>query len=230
MINVRHSQERGGSSMGWLQSQHSFSFADYYDPNFMGFSSLRVINDDWIAPATGFPLHPHRDMEIISYIIAGEIEHQDSMGNSNILRAGMVQTMSAGSGIVHSEMNPSATQPLQLLQIWIQPNQKGLTPSYQQQDFSHTEGLSLLVSPDGHDDSLPIHQDAYLYKLKTRSEQSYSFKQQRQGYLQLVAGEIMVNGIPLQAGDGAAITDESHIQIEILNDSCVEALLFDLKR
>lgn len=228
MITLRPAAERGHASLGWLDSHHSFSFADYHDPRHMGVSRLRVINDDRIAPRTGFDAHPHRDMEIVSYVLEGVIEHKDSMGNSSRLKAGEVQEMSAGSGIVHSEYNPSDSQPLHLLQIWIQPQQNRVQPRYAQKDFSAVQGLGLVVSPDGRAGSLPIHQDASLYLARLGEHQQVA-KPVRAGrtyYLHVARGSLAVNGVPLEAGDGATLIGEPTIELEAREET--EALLFDL--
>ncbi len=228
MITLRPAAERGHASLGWLDSHHSFSFADYHDPRHMGVSQLRVINDDRIAPRSGFDAHPHRDMEIISYVLEGSIEHRDSMGNSSRLEAGEVQVMSAGSGIVHSEYNPSTSRPLHLLQIWIQPRQKGMSPRYAQKDFSAVQGLGLLASPDGREGSLPIQQDACLYLARLEEHQRISqpARAGRTYYLHVANGSLEVNGVHLGAGDGATLADEPAIALEAERQT--EALLFEL--
>mgnify|MGYP001072888151 FL=1 len=227
MITVRRSHERGHAQHGWLDSRFSFSFADYYDPRHMGVSVLRVINEDWIKPGTGFDTHPHRDMEIISYILEGSIEHQDSMGVHSTLKAGEVQVMSAGTGIRHSEFNPSDSVTLHLLQVWIQPNKKGLTPRYAQQDYSDTQGITLIVSADGRNGSLPIQQQANLYKLTLSGEtQTFTATRERTYYLQIARGSLDLNGTCLEAGDGATITDETLLNLEAKKTT--EGLLFEL--
>jgi hypothetical protein len=193
----------------------------------MGVSALRVINDDWVKPGTGFETHPHRDMEIISYILEGSIEHQDTMDFHTTLKAGEVQVMSAGTGILHSEFNPSASEDLNFLQIWIQPNQKGVTPRYAQKDYTEAEGITLIVSPDGRDGSLPIHQEASLYKLSlTRQASTFTTTEGRSYYLHLARGSLDVNGTRLEAGDGATIEHESFLNLEALDRA--EGLLFEL--
>ena len=227
MITVRRSHERGHAQHGWLDSRFSFSFADYYDPRHMGVSVLRVINEDWIKPGTGFDTHPHRDMEIISYILEGSIEHQDSMGVHSTLKAGEFQVMSAGTGIRHSEFNPSDSVTLHLLQVWIQPNKKGLTPRYAQQDYSDTQGITLIVSADGRNGSLPIQQQANLYKLSLSHEtQTFTATRARTYYLQVARGSLDLNGTCLEAGDGATITDETLLNLEAKKTT--EGLLFEL--
>ncbi|MFB8831038.1 pirin family protein [Azotobacter sp. CWF10] len=228
MITLRPAAERGHASLDWLDSYHTFSFADYHDPRHMGVSRLRVINDDRIAPRTGFDAHPHRDMEIITYMLEGTIEHKDSMGNNSRLKAGEVQVMSAGSGIVHSEYNPSASEPLHLLQIWIQPQESRVPPRYAQKDFSAVQGLGLVVSPDGREGSLPIHQDACLYlaRLEEHQQVSQPTHADRTYYLHVASGNLQVNGMPLEAGDGATLVGEPAIALEARGKA--EALLFEL--
>jgi len=232
MITIRKSHERGHANHGWLDSWHTFSFADYHDPKYMGFSSLRVINDDRIAAGAGFPTHPHRDMEIITYLLEGALEHKDSMGTGSVIRPGDVQHMSAGTGITHSEFNASDSEPIHLLQIWIKPNRTGLTPSYEQKTFSADEKqgrLRLVVSPDGRDGSVTIHQDAYLYaSLLNQGEQaSHELAPGRSAYLHVARGEMEINGQRLTAGDSAAITGEHSIHLS--TDKAAEILLFDLQ-
>jgi len=216
---------------GWLSTHHTFSFGEYNDPKHMGFRSLRVINEDFVAPGQGFGKHPHRDMEIITYIVKGQLKHEDSMGNGEVITPGEVQHMSAGSGVQHSEFNPSNTEPVHLLQIWIQPAERGITPGYSQKRFADTERhnrLRIVASPDGADGSIPINQDASLFamNLDAGSDVSHEFAPGRHGWVQVIRGEIDVNGTKLSAGDGAAISDEKSITITASND--VELLLFDL--
>jgi redox-sensitive bicupin YhaK (pirin superfamily) len=221
MINIRRSSERGGGDFGWLNTRHTFSFDQYYDPKWMGFRSLRVINEDRVAPATGFPMHPHRDMEIITYVLEGALEHKDSLGTGSIIRPGDGQRMSAGRGIRHSEQNPSATDSVHLLQIWITPDQRGHEPSYEQKEFPESEKrgkLRLLASPDGKDGSVTIHQDASLYVSLLRKG--------RYAWLQVARGAVTVNGKALAQADGAAVESESKLEIQGTEDS--EILLFDL--
>lgn len=227
MISVRHSHERGTGQFSWLHSRHTFSFANYYDPRHMGVSTLRVINDDWVKAGAGFGTHPHRDMEIISYVLEGRIEHQDTMDFHTTLKAGDVQVMSAGTGVLHSEFNPSKTENLNFLQIWIQPSQTGLQPSYAQKNFADTQGVTLIVSNDGRDGSLPINQDTSLYKLNlTQQTTQFNADEGRTYYLHVARGALQVNGVLLQAGDGATLSKERFLNIGAL-DQC-EALLFDL--
>tara|TARA_R110002167_G_scaffold23131_2_gene82416 strand:+ start:2196 stop:2882 length:687 start_codon:yes stop_codon:yes gene_type:complete len=227
MITLRRSHERGQGQFDWLNTKHSFSFANYYDPRYMGVSALRVINDDWVKPGTGFETHPHQDMEIISYILEGSIEHQDTLNFHTTLKAGEVQVMSAGSGILHSEFNPSDSQALNFLQIWIEPNKKGVTPRYAQKDYSEAKGITLIVSSDGRNGSLPIHQQASLYKISLVSQATtFTTFKERTYYLHIARGALDVNGIRLEAGDGATIDHEPILNIEALDQA--EGLLFEL--
>ncbi|MGK7952279.1 MAG: pirin family protein [Xenococcaceae cyanobacterium] len=232
MITVRPSQERGNANFGWLDSRHTFSFGNYYDPHHMGFASLRVINEDKVKPGQGFGTHSHRDMEIISYVLAGELEHKDSIGNGSVIRPGDVQRMSAGTGIAHSEFNASAIDPVHFLQIWILPQQTGIKPSYEQKHFSLEEKqgkLRLVASPDGRDNSVTIHQDANLYvaALNKGDRVNHNTDKNRSLWIQVAKGGVEVNGRSLQAGDGAAITQETDIAISGTTDN-TEILLFDL--
>ncbi len=228
MIEIRPSESRGVADHGWLQARHSFSFANYHDPQRMGVSALRVINDDVFAPGGGFPTHPHSDMATNTYIKGGAIAHRDSMGHTQQIGAGEVQRMSAGSGITHSEFNASDREPLELLQIWIEPNELGIEPEYEQRTLEQKRGLLLIASADGREDSMRMHQDASLYRLNLEAEDSldYPLDQQRTAYLQLVGGEVVANGETLGVGDGAVITDEP--QIHFAATTGVELLLFDL--
>lgn len=227
MITIRRAHERGHANHGWLDSHHTFSFADYYDPQHMGVSALRVINDDRVLPGSGFDTHPHRNMEIISYVLEGAIEHKDTMGFHTQLKAGEVQVMSAGTGIYHSEFNATRDEPLHFLQIWIKPATAGIAPSYDQKDFSAVDGIKLIVSPDGRDGSLKIHQDACLYKVLLKQETSRTpLAAGRTYYLHVACGGLEFNGQRLAAGDGAAITDEEFLDLVVQDHA--EALLFDL--
>lgn len=228
MIEVRKSQERGPADHGWLQSRHTFSFANYYDPKHMGVSALRVINDDKVAAGAGFATHSHRDMEIISFVKHGTIEHKDSMGNVETLPAGEFQLMSAGTGITHSEYNPSVTDPLEFLQIWIMPNEQGVKPGYQQKRFEDKDGLQLVVSPNGNNGSLRIHQDACLYHLRLQEGQSdqHALVVNRTVYVHVISGAIEVDGVTLKDGDGATIREVSELEFNAMQQS--EALVFDL--
>lgn len=227
-MKIRASQERGQANHGWLQSRHTFSFASYYDPRFMGVSALRVINDDKVAPGNGFASHSHADMEIISYVKRGSIQHKDSMGNIETLPAGEFQLMSAGTGITHSEYNPSTKEPLDFLQIWIQPNVYGIEPGYQQKKFAEQDGLQLIASADARDGSLRLHQDASLYQLLLPAEQTASFPivSGRTVYVHVVAGELGINGQRLSEGDGATV--QSVEKIDFVGHAPTEALVFDL--
>jgi redox-sensitive bicupin YhaK (pirin superfamily) len=231
MISIRPSKQRGGGDHGWLNTRHSFSFDTYYDPEFMGFRSLRVINEDIVQPGHGFPMHPHRDMEIITYILDGALEHQDSLGTGSVIRPGDGQRMSAGKGIRHSEKNPSQTDPAHLLQIWILPDRPGLEPSYEQKAFPAEEKrgkLRLIAAPGGEDGSVTIHQDAKLYVslLEPGQEVSHQLGKGRHAWLQVAKGAVELNGNSLTQGDGAAISDERKLSVKGLEGA--EILLFDL--
>ncbi|MBO1273065.1 pirin family protein [Shewanella sp. 4t3-1-2LB] len=228
MINVRKASERGQADFGWLQSRHTFSFGNYYDPRYMGVSALRVINDDRVIPGQGFATHGHRDMEIISYVISGTIAHKDSYGHVKDLPAGEFQLMSAGSGIYHSEYNPSATEPLHFLQIWIQPATTGGQPEYQQKAFEQTEALTAVITPDGRDGTLRIKQDATVYRLQLADAEQLTLPltNSRTLYLQLIKGELTLNGTQLNVGDGVSVTDEQLLSMQA--SEAVEALVFDL--
>jgi len=231
MIELRKSQDRGASDLGWLQSRFSFSFADYHDPEQMGWSVLRVINDDTVAPGTGFGTHGHRDMEIVTYMRDGALRHGDSMENSRLLRRPEVQRMSAGKGILHSEMNGSDSEPATLLQIWIEPDVRGIRPEYEQKEFP-SEGkrgrLQALASPDGRDGSMVIHQDAVIYAtlLSPGESIAHALAPGRRAYLHVVAGRVSLNGQALAAGDGAKIADEALLTMGSEDEA--EVLLFDL--
>jgi redox-sensitive bicupin YhaK (pirin superfamily) len=231
MITVRQHNERGGGDYGWLNTKHTFSFSDYWDPRWMGFRSLRVINEDYVAPAGGFPTHPHSDMEIITYVLEGKLEHNDSLGTGSVILPGDGQRMTAGKGIRHSEFNPSKTEQVHLYQIWILPEKKGLEPSYEQKSFPAEEKqgkLRLIASPDAKEGSVKINQDARLYVtlLKPGEEVTYTFGKNRHGWLQVAKGSVELNGQTLRQGDGAAISDESKLSIKGAKES--EVLLFDL--
>ena len=228
MIEIRPSEERGPADHGWLKSRHTFSFAGYYDPRHMGVSALRVINDDKVIPGAGFGTHSHQDMEIISYVKKGTIEHRDSMGNVERLPVGEFQLMSAGTGVTHSEYNPSTTEPLEFLQIWIQPNVLGIEPGYQQKRFEPRSGLQLIASPDAREESLLLHQDAFLYQLclVTGESAMHPLESGRSIYVHVVAGSIRVNGELLGEGDGARISDVD--AVEFAGEAESEALVFDL--
>jgi len=228
MLNIHHSDARGKADHGWLQSRHSFSFASYYDPANMGVSALRVINDDRVKPGQGFSTHSHQDMEIISYVKKGSIEHRDSMGHIKRLPAGEFQLMTAGSGVTHSEYNPSSTESLEFLQIWIQPDVVGIEPGYQQKRFATQSGLQLIASPHAENGSLLIHQDARLFQLRLDSTQSVSLAvtASRHYYLHMVSGTLQLNDETLSEGDGCSLTQLEHIHFKGI--SACEALFFDL--
>ncbi|MEM9925295.1 MAG: pirin family protein [Cyanobacteria bacterium P01_D01_bin.50] len=232
MIIVRPSQERGNANFGWLDSKHTFSFGSYYDPNHMGFADLRVINEDKVQPGKGFGTHSHKDMEIISYVLEGELEHKDSIGNGSVIRPGDVQRMSAGTGIAHSEFNASNTDRVHFFQIWILPQTKGIQPSYEQKHFSVEDKqgkLKLVASPDGRDNSVTIHQDVNLYVavLNNGDRVNHSDENNRSLWLQVARGSVDINGKSLGTGDGAGIIQESEIEIVATSDN-TEVLLFDL--
>jgi len=232
VITVRKADERGAADHGWLQSRFSFSFADYHNPEHMGFRALRVINDDIIAPAKGFDMHPHRDMEILSYVVSGALEHNDSMGYGAVIKRGDVQLMSAGVGIRHSEANPSRTESMRLIQIWIEPEVKGLVPSYEQTRIDDSEKhnrLALIVSREGRDGSATINQDVDIYAtlLGPGSGVTHRVRDGRHVWVQLVDGDVTVNGTAAGKGDGIAIENASVVTIEAA--SSAELLLFDLK-
>ena len=231
MITLRPSNERGGGDYGWLKTQHSFSFDRYYDPHFIGFRSLRVINEDRVAPGEGFPTHPHRDMEIITYVLEGALEHKDSLGTGSVILPGDGQRMSAGTGIRHSEFNQSATGPVHLLQIWIMPDKQGHKPGYEQKAFPTAEKqgkLRLIASPDGKDGSVTIHQDAKLYVslLAPGEEVTHELGTGRYAWVQVAKGAVELNGKKLNQGDGAAVSDEQNLAIKGVENA--EVLLFDL--
>jgi hypothetical protein len=231
MCSIRQARERGRSQTPWLDSRHSFSFADYYDPMHMGFSVLRVVNEDHVAPGAGFPMHGHRDMEIISYVLEGTMEHRDTLGNGSILRAGDVQRMSAGSGIRHSEFNASGTESLTFLQIWMQPERAGILPGYEQKCLFADGGrdeLRLAVSPDGRYDSLTIHQDAFLYigRISGGTVVTQCLDTGRRGYLHVARGVAKVNGHLLHGGDAMTFENDPAVIVDAVSDS--EVLLFDL--
>ena len=229
MITIRKSDERGHANHGWLDSFHTFSFADYYDPAHMAFRSLRVINEDRVHGGMGFGTHPHRDMEIVTYVISGALRHADSMGHQAVMRAGDVQRISAGTGITHSEFNDSPTEPVHLLQIWIMPERKGVTPHYAEKAFGDSPtGLTLIASHGGRDGSISIHQNAELHlgKLAAGGDAQHSLATGRAAWMQVFAGALTVNGQPLAAGDAAAVEDESEVAIATRDGA--EFLLFDL--
>lgn len=231
MIQIRKAQERGHANHGWLDTYHTFSFSSYRDPRHMGFRSLRVINEDRVAPGQGFGTHPHEDMEIVTYVLAGALEHRDSMGNGEVLRPGEFQRMSAGTGITHSEFNPSASEAVHLYQIWLLPEQRGIEPSYEQKRFP-AEGnhnrLRLVASRQAREGSLLIHQDASIYLAQIDGGQRvvHSLSAGRHAWLQVLAGSVSLGGQKLETSDGAAISDESTLTIEAAQEA--EIMLFDL--
>ena len=231
MITIRPSAERGGGNHGWLNTKHTFSFADYWDPKWMGFRSLRVINEDRVRPNAGFPTHPHRDMEIITYVLSGKLEHKDSLGTGSVILPGDGQRMTAGSGIRHREFNPSTTEPVHFLQIWILPEKAALPPSYEQKSFPEDQKrgkLRVIASRDAREGSVKIHQDAKLYVslLKPDEEVTHQLAKERYGWLQVARGAVQLNGKKLNQGDGAAISDETMLTLKATEDA--EILLFDL--
>lgn len=231
MLTIRRAPDRGHANHGWLDSSHTFSFADYHDPEHMGFRALRVINEDRVQPGRGFGTHPHRDMEIISYVLDGGLEHRDSMGNGSVIRPGDVQRMSAGTGVAHSEFNASKTEPVHFLQIWLLPRARGLAPGYEQKTFARAEQdgrLRLVASPDGRDGSVTIHTDASLSAGRFTAGQSaeLALAPDRHGWVHVARGKVRVNGHELAAGDALALSQESAVRIEGIADG--EVLVFDL--
>lgn len=228
MIYLRQAQDRGHANHGWLDSWHTFSFADYYDPDFMGFSALRVINEDYIEGGQGFGTHPHKDMEILTYVLSGAVEHQDSMGNKEQVPAGEFQIMSAGTGIRHSEYNASKDEQLHLYQIWIIPEKTGLTPRYEQKRFDVQQGRQLVLSPDAREGSLKVFQDMTLWRwaLKAQEQSVYQIQAERRVWVQVVRGTVEINGQKAKTSDAFAIWDETAISVHASEDS--EILLFDL--
>jgi len=230
MMKIRKANERGHAEHGWLDTYHTFSFADYYDPQWMGFRSLRVINDDLVMPGQGFGTRPHRDMEIITYILNGALEHKDSMGNGRVIRQGEVQYMAAGTGVMHSEFNPAKDEAVHLLQIWIQPDHKGVAPRYAEKSFANTPAgtLNLVTSKTGRDGSIAIHQDAdlWLAKLDAGNRVSHQLAPGRHAWVHVAEGEVSLNGKTLSGGDAAAVTDETALELSATKPA--QVLLFDL--
>lgn len=231
MFDVIRSEARGAADHGWLRSRHTFSFADYHNPAMMGFGKLRVINEDWIEPGQGFGTHPHRDMEIVTYMIDGALEHRDSMGNGSVIRPGELQRMSAGTGVLHSEFNASQSEAAHLLQIWILPERNGLEPGYEQKLFPDDEKRNrwrVVASRDGRDGSLTVHQDIELHSslLDSGASLEYRFADHRRGFVQVVKGDVEADGRHLAAGDAAALTDCASLRLQALGDA--ELLLFDM--
>ncbi|MBM3818249.1 MAG: pirin family protein [Acidimicrobiia bacterium] len=231
MIARRPAHERGRADFGWLDSRHTFSFGEYYDPRYMGFRALRVINEDRVKPGHGFGTHPHRDMEIVSYVLEGELAHRDSMGTGSVIRPGDVQRMSAGTGVLHSEMNPSATAPVHFLQIWLLPEARGIEPSYEQKRFEPHEKqgrLTLIASREARDGAITIHQDVDLYAglFKAGEGVRFALRSGRHAWIQVAQGSVILNGETLQQGDGAAVVQEDALDLQAPGDA--EILVFDL--
>ena len=231
MIQVRKAADRGHANHGWLDTYHTFSFGDYHDREHMGFRSLRVMNEDRVEPGKGFGTHPHRDMEIVTYVLEGALEHKDSMGNGEVLRPGEFQRMSAGTGITHSEFNPSEVEPVHLYQIWLFPERKGIEPSYEQKQFRDEERhnqLRLVASRNAAEGSLMIHQNAciFLSKIDNGEQVSHRLAEGRHAWLQVLRGSVLLNGDDLQTSDGAAVSEESSLTIQATSDA--EIMLFDL--
>lgn len=230
MIITRKANERGHAEHGWLDTYHTFSFADYHDPKWMGFRSLRVINDDLVLPRAGFGMHPHRDMEIITYILSGQLAHKDSMGNGRVIAPGEFQYMSAGTGVFHSEQNPSSTEAVHLLQIWIQPDTNGVTPHYAEKSMKDAETgkLHLITSKAGRDGSIAIHQDADLYlgKLDANQSVTHTLAPGRHAWLHVAEGEVTLNGQTLSGGDAVAVANET--KLDLRGNTTSQVLLFDL--
>ena len=231
MITVRRGEERGQTATAWLDSRHTFSFNRYYDPRYMGFRHLRVINEDWIAPAMGFGTHSHRDMEIITYVVEGALEHRDSLGTSSVIRPQEVQRMSAGTGVSHSEHNPSETAPTHLLQIWIEPERLGTPPGYEQRPFAAAERegrLRLVASGDGRENSVTVHQDVALYDalLSPGESLTHRLAEGRHAWVQVIKGALEINGVALREGDGAAVSEERTLELRAAETAAF--VLFDL--
>ena len=230
MMKLRTAEQRGQADHGWLKTAHTFSFADYYDPENMGFRSLRVINDDVVAPGRGFGMHPHQDMEIITYVLSGQLQHKDSMGNGSVIKPGQVQYMAAGTGVLHSEFNPSSKDEVHLLQIWIKPDAKGLKPRYAEKSFESAEDgkLTLVTSKTGRDGSIAINQDAELYLARLRKGDSvtHQLKPERHAWVHVAEGSVTVNGKKLSGGDAVSVSDEQTLTLEGADKA--QVLLFDL--
>ncbi len=231
MITIRKSDDRGRANHGWLDTHFTFSFADYFDPEHVQFRTLRVMNDDRVAGGGGFPMHPHRDMEIVTYVLEGALQHRDSMGNGSVIKPGDIQYMSAGTGVTHSEANASKTEPVHLYQIWMMPDKRGHQPAYDQKNFTEEEKrgkLRLLASPDGREGSVKIRQDNDLYATVLGAGESvqHALRPDRHAYVQVARGSVQLNGKPLETGDGAAISAEKSLELTGVKDA--EVLLFDL--
>ncbi len=231
MITLRKSNERGGADLGWLKTRHTFSFGDYFDPEHHGFRNLRVINEDYVAGGGGFPMHPHRDMEIITYVMRGALAHQDSLGNGDVIRPGDIQRMSAGRGIAHSELNPSPSETVHLYQIWILPDARGIEPGYEQKTLpedARQNRLKLVAAPAGEGAVVTISASARLFAsiLDAGMNLTHELAKGRHAWLQVARGEVLLNGVKLEASDGAAVSEESRLEIRALSQA--EILLFDL--
>ena len=231
MISIRRSADRGHADHGWLDTYHTFSFADYYDPRHMGWGPLRVINEDRVAPGEGFPPHAHRDMEIVTYVLSGALEHKDSLGTGSVIRPGDVQRMSAGTGVRHSEYNPSATEPVHLLQIWIEPARRGIAPGYEQRTIAAAETrgrLRVIATPDGREGSVTLQQDALVYAAVLHADErvTHTLRAGRRAWVQVARGALTLNGQPLAQGDGAGVQGER--EIVVVATESAEILLFDL--
>jgi redox-sensitive bicupin YhaK (pirin superfamily) len=228
MITLRLQAERGATQVGWLDSRHSFSFGDYVDPQHMGFRALRVINEDRVRPGQGFGTHPHRDMEILSYVISGQLGHQDSIGNGSVIRPGEIQRMSAGTGVLHSEMNPSTEEPVHFLQIWIVPERRGIEPGYEQKSVPTDSGLHLVGRREGGEGAVTIHQDVRLYlaRLAAKERLTVPLATGRHAWVQAVRGSLGLDDVRLEASDGAAVSDVRQLTLQA--DEPAEALIFDL--
>ena len=233
MIQIRPASERGTTHIDWLDSRHSFSFGEFYDPSNMGFRALRVINDDRVAPGGGFPTHGHSDMEIVSYVLDGSLEHRDSLGTGSVIRPGDVQRMTAGTGVRHSEFNASRAEPVRFLQIWILPERRAIKPGYEQKTYSAADKrgrLRLVASPDGRDESVTIHQDVNLYAGLLAGDESVTYQPAagRSTWIQVARGHVALNGRPLSEGDGAAIQAEANLELRAAGPDDAEVLVFDL--
>jgi redox-sensitive bicupin YhaK (pirin superfamily) len=230
MTKLRKAEERGHADYGWLNTHYTFSFANYYDPQHIGFRALRVINDDIVAPGGGFDTHPHRDMEIVTYVLSGALAHKDSMDNGRVIKAGDFQYMAAGTGVLHSEFNPSPTEPVHLLQIWIVPDKKGLAPRYEERTGLQLPNgrLTLVASKAGRDDSIAINQDSdvYLAKLSPGESVTHTLRPQRHAWVHVAEGEVALNGLAMKAGDGAAVSDEP--TLALASKAPAQVLVFDL--
>lgn len=235
MYQLHPANQRGHTEIGWLDSYHSFSFGNYYDPDNMGFSDLRVINDDIVAPGAGFSMHPHADMEIVSVVLSGALEHKDSLGSGSIIKPGEIQKMTAGTGIFHSEFNPSDSDPVHFLQIWIIPDRRGHKPAYEQKTFDPrllTNQLALIVSPDGRNNSISINQDVEIYQTLLEKDRttSFDFDRNRKVWIQVAAGSVTVNNQPMVAGDGMSVSDEDgNIELRGI-DKVSNILVFNLRK